>query len=94
MFQTLQRFFTESVLAPWIHEASAEGNRPYWPVVVVVLHLDGHHFFCAKVRTLLAMVEEKHNAGDADLRMLWWTEVYLSCYKKPALRVVGPQDEW
>jgi ATP dependent DNA ligase domain len=63
-----KRLFIESVLAPRLREASGKGRKPYWHGVVV--RLDGHHSFFAEVETLVAMVEEHHNAAAGDFHIL------------------------
>jgi ATP-dependent DNA ligase len=68
-FTFCKRLFIESVLAPRIREASAKGNEPCWHVVVV--RLDGHHSFFAEIRTLVAKVEEQHNAAAGDFHILF-----------------------
>jgi hypothetical protein len=56
------------VLAPRLREASEKGRKPYWHGVVV--RLDGHHSFFAEVETLVAKVEEHHNAAAGDFHIL------------------------
>lgn len=80
------------MLALWIHEVSAERNTPCWRVVVVVVHLDGHHSF-AEVRTLVATIEERHHAGATDFHILFVDGILFHLLRQKALRVVKPLDE-
>jgi hypothetical protein len=57
------------MLAPWNLEAPVKDHRPCWQFVAV--RLNGHHSFFAEVKTLVAMIEEQHNAGAAAFHILF-----------------------